>query len=130
MPVTAALALPHVQSGKLKVLAVIRDTRLDAIPDVPTLAEVGYPNAVVVPWNGIMAPAGTPQHIVNDIAQAVAQAQKSQQVLSRYTVLQAQAPTQTQAFSDLVAQEAIRWRSVFNKELHAAVKAEKLTRKN
>ena len=129
-PVTAALALPHVQSGKLKVLAVIGDTRLAAIPDVPTLAEVGYPNAVVVPWNGFMAPAGTPQHILNDIAQAVAQVPKSPPVLSRYAVLQAQAPTQTQAFSDLVAQEAIRWRGVFNNELHAAVKTENLIGKN
>lgn len=129
-PVTAALALPHVQSGKLKVLAVIGDTRLDAIPDVPTLAEIGYPNAVVVPWNGFMAPAGTPQQIVNDIAQAISQVQKSAQVLSRYQVLQAQAPTQKLAFSDLVTQEAIRWRSVFNKQLHASVKTEKQTGKN
>lgn len=129
-PVTAALALPHVKSGKLKVLAVIGEERLDAIPDVPTLAEVGYPNAVVVPWNGFMAPAGTPEHIVNEIAQAVAQVQKSKQVLSRYAVLQAQAPSQIQAFSDLVTQEANRWRAVFKQELHAAAKSEKLTGKN
>ena len=129
-PVTAALALPHVQSGKLKVLAVIGNARLDAIPDVPTLGDVGHPNAVVVPWNGIMAPVGTPKHIVNDIAQAVEQVQKSSQVLSRYAVLQAQAPMQAQAFSDLVAQEMTRWRGVFSKELHAAAKAEKPTGKN
>lgn len=119
-PVTAALALPHVQSGKLKVLAVIGDARLDALPNVPTLGEVGFPNAVVVPWNGIMAPAGTPQAIVNDIAQAVAQVQKSPQVLARYGVLQAQAPAQATAFGDLVAKESVRWARIFSGQVQVA----------
>lgn len=110
-PVTAALALPHVQSGKLKVLAVIGHARLAAIADTPTLSELGYPEAVVVPWNGIMAPAGTPPHIVHAIASAVAQAQHSPQVLSRYAVLQAQAPAPQPAFSELVNQEVTRWSS-------------------
>jgi tripartite-type tricarboxylate transporter receptor subunit TctC len=57
-------AMPHVASGKLRVLAVTSAQRVDVLPDVPTLAESGYPGFEAVQWFGAFAPAGTPRPIV------------------------------------------------------------------
>ena len=54
-PLTATLALPHIQSGKLRALAVSAPSRLAALTAVPTLAELGLGEATVVPWSGFMA---------------------------------------------------------------------------
>ncbi|MFA4913993.1 MAG: tripartite tricarboxylate transporter substrate binding protein [Burkholderiaceae bacterium] len=64
-------ALPHIKSGRLKVLALTSAQRSDQLPDVPTLAEAGVPGYDVVSWFGLWAPAGTPADIVNKINQAV-----------------------------------------------------------
>ena len=53
----------YVESGDLKVLAVMNDKRLDAIPDVPTCKEAGY-NVVLGTWRGLGVPAGTPDYVV------------------------------------------------------------------
>jgi tripartite-type tricarboxylate transporter receptor subunit TctC len=58
-------ALPHVTSGGLRALAITGASRWPALPDVPTLAELGYPEATYAIWIGIMAPAGTDMAIVN-----------------------------------------------------------------
>jgi tripartite-type tricarboxylate transporter receptor subunit TctC len=56
--------LPHVRTGKLKVLAVGAAKRSPVLPEVPTVAEAGYPGYEVAVWWGIVAPAGVPQAIV------------------------------------------------------------------
>lgn len=65
--------LPHIQSGKVRALAVAADTRLAQLPDVPTMAEVGYPQLNLTSWTGIAAPAGTPEAVVQTIYKAVRQ---------------------------------------------------------
>src|SRR5207244_13622776 len=55
---------PHVQSGRLRMLAVMSARRSDAFPDVPTLKEAGLPDLEVETWYAIFAPAGTPNAIV------------------------------------------------------------------
>ena len=57
-------ALPHIQSGKLRALAVTSQSRSSALPDVPTAKEQGLKNFDVVGWFGILAPTGTPQPVV------------------------------------------------------------------
>ena len=57
-------AVPHVQSGRLRALAVMGAERSAAFPNVPTLREAGFPNMVVETWYGMFAPAGTPPDIV------------------------------------------------------------------
>jgi len=52
--------LPHVRSGKLKVLAIGADKRSPVVPDIPTVAEAGFPGYEVYVWWGVAAPAGTP----------------------------------------------------------------------
>lgn len=63
----ALTALPHVQSGKLRALAVSGGKRLDLLPDVPTVIESGLPNYVSLQWYGLVAPAGTPPVIIQAI---------------------------------------------------------------
>jgi tripartite-type tricarboxylate transporter receptor subunit TctC len=68
--------IPHAGSGRLKVFAVSGDTRAKQLPDVPTVAEQGYPGFRTVTWNGYVAPGGTPPEIVQRIAREIAAACK------------------------------------------------------
>jgi len=67
---SAATALPHVQSGTLKALAVTTAKRLPALPNVPTVAEAGLPGYAVDLWHGLIAPKGLPRTIVDKINKA------------------------------------------------------------
>ncbi|MBL8377921.1 MAG: tripartite tricarboxylate transporter substrate binding protein [Burkholderiales bacterium] len=68
---TAPALLPHVRSGKLRALAVGQLRRSNAAPDVPAIAEAGYPSVAVTGWTGIVAPAGTPPAIVRRLHEEV-----------------------------------------------------------
>jgi tripartite-type tricarboxylate transporter receptor subunit TctC len=58
----------HVQSGKLKAIAVSGKSRVHALPQTPTFAEAGLPGFDIVTWNGVVAPAGTPKAIVDKLS--------------------------------------------------------------
>jgi len=58
-------ALPHIQAGKLRALAVGSPTRVSVLPDVPTIAEQGFDGFDAVSWGGLLAPLGTPQAVVD-----------------------------------------------------------------
>jgi len=64
--------LPHLASGRIRVLAVSGDRRTTQLPNVPTVAEQGYPGFRTDTWNGIVAPAGTPPEVVERIAREIA----------------------------------------------------------
>ncbi len=64
-----APALPHLRAGTLRALAVYRPTRMRALPDAPTLKELGYPIFSSSPY-GILAPKDTPKEVVDTIYQA------------------------------------------------------------
>ena len=63
--------LPHIKAGKLRALAVMGSKRLPAMPDVPTIAEAGFPGLESSSWSGIVVPAGTPKPIVRKLSQAM-----------------------------------------------------------
>lgn len=65
---TAPPFMPHIQSGKLKVLAVTGKERLPSLPNVPTTAEVGLPGVNATSWFALFAPAGTPQAVIDKLA--------------------------------------------------------------
>ena len=67
------IMLPHIQSGKMRALAVTADKRMPQLPDVPTFAEVGYPQLNITSWTGLAAPAGTPEPVVRALYAAVRQ---------------------------------------------------------
>ena len=65
--VSLALALPHIKERTIKPLAVFTEKRVADLPDVPTIAEAGYPGASYVSWYGIYVPSATPDAIVEKI---------------------------------------------------------------
>lgn len=71
-----AAVLPQVQSGDLRVLAVLGGTRVPVLPDVPTATEAGYP-VVLDMWRGIAVPAGTPRPVIDKLQDAVRDAVQS-----------------------------------------------------
>ena len=72
-----ATSAAMIKAGKLRPLAVVTEQRLAEYPDVPTMAEVGYPGIGTVQWQGMFAPAGTPKEVLETLHQAVVQALKS-----------------------------------------------------
>ncbi|QWG19885.1 ABC transporter substrate-binding protein [Bradyrhizobium sediminis] len=69
--VSLALALPHIRQGTIKPLAVFTEKRIADLPDVPTIAEAGYPGAHYVSWYGIYVPSATPDALAEQINQAI-----------------------------------------------------------
>jgi tripartite-type tricarboxylate transporter receptor subunit TctC len=110
--ITTALALPHVTSGKLRVLAVGSNQRLKALPDVPTLTEAGYSDAVVLPWNGLFAPVGTPRAVTDLIAAEVDKALRSPDAVRRNDAISAEVSASPKEFARFVEAEAPRWKRV------------------
>jgi tripartite-type tricarboxylate transporter receptor subunit TctC len=76
-------ALPHAASGAIRLLAVSTAQRAPQAPDVPTVAESGFPGFNVITWNGLAAPAGTPRAIVDKIAGEIGRAVKDPQFAGR-----------------------------------------------
>lgn len=68
---SVGLVADHVATGKLKALAVISKTRSPLMPNVPTMAEAGYPEVNVVAWYGLAAPRGTPQPVIDKINNSI-----------------------------------------------------------
>jgi tripartite-type tricarboxylate transporter receptor subunit TctC len=69
--------LAHIQAGTMRALAVANEVRSDALPQVATVAELGFADFDMSTWYGISAPAGTPRAVVDQLAAAIAQALKS-----------------------------------------------------
>ncbi|MEY4694949.1 MAG: hypothetical protein RLZZ95_1398 [Pseudomonadota bacterium] len=67
----SSVAYPHVKSGKLRALATTSATRSAQLPDVPTMAEAGYPEATVISWYGLHAPAATPTAVLRKLDAAI-----------------------------------------------------------
>jgi tripartite-type tricarboxylate transporter receptor subunit TctC len=90
-------SLQHVRAGALKGLAVANPTRSPALPDVPTVRELGFPNLEMRGWNGFLAPKGTPEVIVARLQQEIAAAAKHPDIQKRMTDVGAEPSGSTQA---------------------------------
>ena len=84
---TLAATLPHVKSGRLKVLAVVGSQRSRVLNSVPTLTEAGYPGTEGDAWAGLFAPSGTPRAVVERIHADVAAVLQQTEVRERLTAL-------------------------------------------
>ena len=91
-PIGLAAVGGHFKEGRVTALAVATEQRVPMLPDVPTMAEAGFPGFVASNWWGMAAPAGTPDDILDTLAQAVAEAQKTDVVKERFTILGMLAP--------------------------------------
>ena len=105
--------IPFVKSGQLRALAVSSSKRLDALPDVPTVAESGYKGFEADQWYGVVAPAGTPREIVQKLNAQINQALVSNELRTRLQSEGAIAmPTTPEAFGALIVREIARWKPV------------------
>ncbi|MFY9510964.1 MAG: tripartite tricarboxylate transporter substrate binding protein [Rubrivivax sp.] len=103
-------AMPHVQSGKLRVLAVSSATRAPELPQVPTFEELGYKQLTVTSWVGLSAPKGTPRAVVDKLHAAVRASLAKPELMSK---LEAEGMTPMllapEPFTQLVRSDTERW---------------------
>ena len=110
---TALEASGHIKAGKLRALAVTSDKRLPALPDVPTLAEGALPGFNAISWIGMVAPAGTPQDIVEKIAADVRAVLADDAVKARFAALGGVPhATSPQEFGKLIAADRARYAEI------------------
>ena len=105
--------MPHVKTGKLRVIAVGSVKRLHTLPDVGTVAEQGYPGFETSQWYGLNAPAKTPDAIIQRLALEAAKAAKSPKVAERFAADDAEGVGSTPAgYAAFVKKEQERWSKV------------------
>jgi len=113
---------PHVKSGKLRILAVSSAKRMASIPDVPTVAESGYPGFETGSWQGILAPPGTPREIVAKLGAEVDKILATPEMKEKLAAQGAEVRAMTPAeFGAFIAREKERWAKVVKA---AGIKAE------
>ncbi|CAB3812460.1 tripartite tricarboxylate transporter substrate binding protein [Achromobacter denitrificans] len=106
---TMISALPHVQAGKLKAIAVTTAKRSPMTPDVPSIAET-LPGFDVSAWNGMVAPAGTPKEVIDKLHQAMVQALAAPAVVQRFADMGVTPRAmQPEAFQRFILQEREMW---------------------
>jgi tripartite-type tricarboxylate transporter receptor subunit TctC len=106
-------ALPHIKSGRLKPMVVGSARRLSLLPEVPTMAEAGYPNIEATVWWGVVAPAKTPPDVVNrlnaEINKALANPGVQQKLADLGVTIEARTPAQ---FGTYLTRETQRWQDL------------------
>jgi tripartite-type tricarboxylate transporter receptor subunit TctC len=110
---TAASAVPHTKSGKIRGLAVTTSNRSKLVPELPTVAEAGLPGFEANNWYGIVVPARTPRTIIDRLNKefvAVLNAPDVKEVLFRQGL--DAAPSTPQAFGAYIQAETVKWAKV------------------
>jgi tripartite-type tricarboxylate transporter receptor subunit TctC len=119
---TLTPALPFIKSGKLVPLATLGAARSQALPNVPTLRELGFTNLEVRNWTGLLAPAGTPPTVTRKLADEVDRIMNSDEARN---FLQAQGLTYTkmgpEEFGGFITRESARWAGIVKR---ASIKAD------
>jgi tripartite-type tricarboxylate transporter receptor subunit TctC len=109
-------AVPQVQSGKVRAIAVTGARRAEALPDVPTIAESGVPGYAASNWYGLMAPAKTPPQIIDRLHRDVVAALKSPDVVQQLKANGIDAAPGTPAeFTAFVRAEEKKWVPIIKK---------------
>jgi tripartite-type tricarboxylate transporter receptor subunit TctC len=110
---TSTTSLPHIQSGKLRPIAVPLAERFSKLPDIPTTAEVGYPKLRAPFWLGVVAPTGTPPAIIDKLNAALRESLKPEDTRVRLDNLGAEIKIGTPAeFGKMLAEELAQWTAV------------------
>jgi tripartite-type tricarboxylate transporter receptor subunit TctC len=111
--VGASAILSQIKAGKLRCIATGSTRRLPQLPDVPTVAEQGYPGFEMTQWYGMMAPASMPQSHIDKLAAEIQKAGKSTAAMERLSGDAAEAVGGTPAqFAQFIAAEQKRWQLV------------------
>ena len=105
--------LPHIRSGRLRALAVSSAKRIESLPDVPTVAESGFPGFDADQWYGVVGPAGMSAELVSQFNTEINKALTSPEVARSLAAEGAvPMPSAPNAFRDLIAREIPRWAAV------------------
>jgi tripartite-type tricarboxylate transporter receptor subunit TctC len=106
----------HLESGKLRALAVLGPKRAPAVPDVPTIIEAGLPDVQGVTFNGVFAPKGTPPAVVEKLSAAIRAALAKKEVVDKLAELGSEANGSTPAeFTKFLNDETAKWTDVMQK---------------
>ena len=106
-------AMPHIKSGKARALAVTGARRSAALPDVPTIAEQGFPGVEATAWYGVLAPAGTPRPVVVRLHGELVKALKLSEVVQRLDALGFEIAGSTpEQFAAYMRTETAKWAKV------------------
>ena len=104
------LYIPHIQSGKLKPIALFGEQHVPAIDQVPTMVEQGYKDAVALAWFGLVAPTGTPREAVDRVNDAVRKALSEPELVTKLREFNAYIePRSAAAFGELIQRESTLW---------------------
>ncbi|WP_066736230.1 tripartite tricarboxylate transporter substrate binding protein [Cupriavidus sp. D384] len=108
---TIPSVMPHIQAGKLRALAVSSARRSRSLPDLPTVAEKGFPGFEAGSWFGFFAPKGTPQDVITKVNQAVNEALPS---LQAQMIREGADPVggSPKQFGDFTRKEYVKWKAV------------------
>jgi tripartite-type tricarboxylate transporter receptor subunit TctC len=102
--------LQHIKNGTLRALAVTTDKRLAYLPDLPTIAESGFPGYEINSWQGVFAPAGTPQDVILKINGEIVRMLRTPEVRERMSHEGADPVGSTpEEFSRRVSSELVKW---------------------
>jgi len=105
--------LPHIQSGKLRALAVMHTDKLDLLPEVPTIVQAGFAKAVSASWSSIVVPASTPPEAIKRIGDAVATVMREKEVTNPFTASGSRPlDLRDKALAEFVAAEQAKWAEV------------------
>ena len=121
MFVDSASGQQYIASGKLRPLAVASKTRLPSMPEVPTLIEAGYPGFEAYAWQGLVAPKGTPETVVDQLNTALTETLKSPEVIEKFKALGLEVtPSSPRQLGDYAAAERKKWTKVIQ-ESHITI---------
>ena len=108
-------ALPMIRADKLRAIAVTGKTRSEALPEVPTMIEAGYPSVTAVTWNGILAPAGTPRETVAKLNEAMVSVLRTPEMKEQLAKLGQEVAWSTpEEFAAFLRDETEKWRKVIS----------------
>jgi len=106
-------ALPHINAGRIKVLAITAPERSKQLPDVPTLDELGYPGYDLGSWWSLSVPKGTPRAVIDKLNAAINDALKTPEVIKQLADLGAvPAGGSPEALGDQIREDSQRWRKI------------------
>jgi tripartite-type tricarboxylate transporter receptor subunit TctC len=110
---TVTVTQPFVQAGSLRAIASAYSQRITSLPDVPTLAEQGFPGFGIAAWIGFVAPAGTPKERIDALNAAVSKVVQTEEIAEKFATLgviqHLMGPAE---FAEFIRSENTRWSEV------------------
>lgn len=110
---TLGTLYPHIRAGKMRALAATSRQRTALAPELPTVAEQGFPGFDTTVWNGLSVPAGTPRGVIEMLNREIVKSLKSQEVMAQFLKQGIEAaPSTPEEFGEHIRTEIARWQKV------------------